>query len=436
MQQIPQIDYSVKQAPVVPSYRHSKLYQQAGGVAITVSTSSLESVWELPNRVMNLANSYLQFTMTPTGGTHFNYIFTDKVAPVRQIQLYTRGGVFLADVNYADRYTDIVLKSDVKLDDAPLRDTGAVGAFTTAFGAINGSVEENHRAGVDNVPITDNPNEPAYFAIGADTTATPVLNVKINLSDFKNTILAMDKDFYFNEVMMLKVIWNDCTAWGLNATAATYTNTGHLALGDVAVSKLHLYLALENNPVINASLINQVLTKGMSSSIPYVYTSKNAVAASTGQNVSLRFNRSHGSHLKKIYHVPYNDTETRSTRYLHSNLAGTIITDFFTSVDNVRRQEYNVTIADQNDWELIRPYIKNTPLNKMNTYRYNWFVLDKFDDDFVSDGSDSAVKSGLPLGAEHKWDIQMTTSNTALKHYTFAIVAKDLIISPNGIFVQ
>ena len=36
----------------------------------------------------------------------------------------------------------------------------------------------------------------------------PTFNISIPLSAFKNTILALDKDLYLNEIIVLRIVWN------------------------------------------------------------------------------------------------------------------------------------------------------------------------------------------------------------------------------------
>ncbi len=48
-------------------------------------------------------------------------------------------------------------------------------------------------------------------------------------------------------------------------------------------------------------------------------------------------------------------------------------------------------------------------------YRYNWFILEKFDDNHEEDSVD-CVDSGLPLNVEHKWDLVATATAATFNH--------------------
>ena len=104
----------------------------------------------------------------------------------------------------------------------------------------------------------------------------------------------------------------------------------------------------------NFVLRTQIASSGFQVLIPYCYTYKTALNG-TSQTVSLRFNRGHGIKLKKIYHSIFNSTEQANTAYDCSNLAGAKTQVFYTMLDNNRIQEYNLTVANGDDYI----YLKN-----------------------------------------------------------------------------
>ena len=79
-------------------------------------------------------------------------------------------------------------------------------------------------------------DEVRYFTVGAANSATYV-NFTISLSSFKNTLLAVDKDLYFNEVMLLRLVWNP---------VARVAFASQTVLAAAAVHNTALYLQLES----------------------------------------------------------------------------------------------------------------------------------------------------------------------------------------------
>jgi hypothetical protein len=444
--QNPQIDYTPKTVDVLPSYKFSKIISQDGTDIVTIADVQPSTVFELPTRCMNLSRSNISFTATiPRSVTdgRYNRMFTSAVVPIRQIQLYTRSGVFLCDINNFDRYTNIVGIAETKRDDAiPNFIVGSADPSLVKNFLTVGGLSSNYQ--YDSAVKSQDYYEPCYAATAdisdaAAGTGASIYNIQIPFSVFANTLLAIDKDLYFNEVILIKITWNDKNSWGI-ATATNTTMTGAPAVfTGVGISKLRLYLSLETNIMICAGLIQKVQMEGFQLIIPYVYQFKNALTASETHSVSVRLNRAHGINLKKIYHVLYpetsNDAAILEGRYFHSNANKTTIVSYGTTIDNVRRQEFDIVTANDEDYLIIKDVLKGTILESINTFRYNWFILDKFDDELHSNKSDTA-NTGLSLDIEHKWDLIATTSNNAWDHYTFAIVTRLLAITPEGVFVQ
>jgi hypothetical protein len=437
---ISQTDYQVKEKPIIPTYIQNKIFQQTGGQSVTIGTSATESIFELPPKCLNINRSSISFEATmPMVNGAYPFLYTDVIAPIRQIQLYTRGGTYLINTDNQDKHSSVALKVKQTKDNASIVDTAiTVGTSLTVetFGSVCGTATNYNYGSVDK---NQNPFEPQYLrkgvvmdntSAGNITTTTSKLSINIPLSLFKDTIAELDKDFFFNDILMLKITWNAYPSWGFTAT--TNSTTMVALASNITINKLSLYLALETNPYICAGLINRVTTGGMTTNIPFTYMSKKVFNGETNQNVSVRINNKHGKYLKHIYHIIYNATENApATRYSHTNVDKANITSYFTTVDNDRRQQFDVNVALNEDWLIIKDYVKNTLIDRVDTYRYNWFVLDKFDDSDCNDND--CIDSGFPLTGEHTWDFVGTTAAAAFNHYTFFVVSRQLFIGPNGI---
>src|SRR2546421_30115 len=121
MQIANQLNYK-KETFVHPEYRYNKLLPQSGQQTVTATVGGgQETIFEIPIKALNLSKSYLYFTLTPPapagGVARTNWAFADCLAAIRQIQLYTRGGVYLADVNEVSNYTKISWKPDIKVNE-------------------------------------------------------------------------------------------------------------------------------------------------------------------------------------------------------------------------------------------------------------------------------------------------------------------------------
>ena len=94
------------------SYTWTKVTQSSGGTSVNIPlTSSPDvSVFEIPANTINLSKSYISFINTHVVTTDlFTKAFTLGACPIRSIQLVTREGLFLADITYANSYTNAIL---------------------------------------------------------------------------------------------------------------------------------------------------------------------------------------------------------------------------------------------------------------------------------------------------------------------------------------
>ena len=424
---VAQTDLTPMNKPLVSSIEYTRIAQQSGGTTVTQTTSAVESVFELPARVINFSKSSLMYTIVvpdPGATPKYNWIWGGGPA-IRQIQLYSRSGVMLCDINNLQNYLGIITPLETKKDDCGMLDETTAPQIT-GLECRGAKIANIHPAGSTN---DNNMYEPLYLSkLGLDTTATTV-NYAIRLSLIKNSIFSLDKDLFFNETMLIKIVWNVRDAVGFYSAAedGPETTPGVLS-GDVAISKLYLYLAMERNPLLAAAVIATVQNTGMIVNCPYVYSFKNIPGASTSQNISIRLNRSNGTHLKKIIHSILPATETLNNRFDRS----TVVTSYYTSLNNQRLQQFDLVASDQLDFMYNYENCKDSMINNLDTYNHNWFHLDKFEDNLSTDPN-SNVASGIPLSIEQKYDINVTCAATAYNHYTFCITNRLLVISPQGI---
>lgn len=101
-----------------PTYQ--RIVQQSGGVTQAIPLSGgNESIWQIPNRVFNPADSFLSYIYYPTanGANNFNFVYNDCLSTIRQLQFYTKNGLMLVDIPDLANYCKMVWKSQIKLND-------------------------------------------------------------------------------------------------------------------------------------------------------------------------------------------------------------------------------------------------------------------------------------------------------------------------------
>lgn len=454
----PEIDYSKKEF-MYPIYKYSRVLPQTGVQNVAIANGgSGETIFELPPKVFNLSRSELRFLCSVDGDSATavdseNFVAADLIPQISQLQLYTRGGIFIADIRMFDNYTKAVLKPNIKLQDFltfDRMDDDVGGGF--GLRANNSEVAANTLAsGYDGLERNVNFLEPRYVYAGGVATAhptpvnTPLLYYKINLGLLKETIFSVDKDLFFDEIIYMKIIWNNpakyiWTSRSLVDPAATpiaYT-TG------VSIQELQLYLSVETNQEIADQIKMQKKTeKGISLLFPFVNSDKSNLTGST-VSVSLRFNRGQGLRLLKVYHQTVPNQESVNTAYNASNLDGARINSLYTLLNNNRLQEFDINCTQQEDWMMLRDKIAGSILMSSNVYQYNWFWCDDFSGDQSTldknqENDATNYYRGLDLSSEQKWDIYLNMAAAvvaiAFNHYTFSITERMLVVNAEGIKV-
>lgn len=455
-----QVDYK-KELFLAPDYKLNRIFQQSGGQAVTLTTGGgNESIFEIPVRSFNLARSHIYMTLTPNAvAANFNFAWVDCVTPIRQIQFYTRSGIYMCDLSEANVYTKIATKPETKLEeylDYDIISNTAVNIYSShRYLARNNSLQNSATVTLL-APYAIRPNgvnsdvaytETKYIeTTAANNTAGPVFNVALPLSAYKNTIFALDKDLFLNEIIYLRIVWNATNRILFNGDTLADPSANSVAYNStIAVTNLSLFLASDKNQLITNQLQSQIVSaEGMSILIPYVYTYKFGSGSATSHSISYRFNRGHGMKLIKLFHSALNTGETVNTGYDHDNTGTAIskVNQFYTMLDNERLQEYNLNTSTRDDFLYLMPKLKGSVIQSANMFYHNWVWIEDFTgyvDKTKQPENKDNLETGLDLSVERKWDFYALQVHNnvaaAYNYYTFAVTQKMLTISSAGITV-
>lgn len=435
------------------TYIMNQLTPMTGGTTATITiTGGNDVIFEINPKVINYSKSYIKYTQScPALATNATTAYAEGCPAIRQIQFYTRGRCMPVDIADVNKYLAGIGRHVNKIDSVLGWDNPTV---TAAYSSANGYNQtlycSNNTAA--NVPRPfDSASaavgtaktsflEPAYLMVGTAQNAINLTNWNIPLSCFYNTLLAMDKDILFNETCYLRIVWAPSTSiyYTHTATANVYTGSAP-AVGDVSMTNIGLFLATEQNPLIEADLRKKV-SEGFSIPIPFVYANK--IALGTGSiTCSTRYSRGHGKKLKALYWIPYNLTESGRSGYDHSNSinagVGTKITDFFVTVNNNRMHQFNLSCANGDDYLIARDTLKGSCILSSNEFYYNYMNKINFCDNYSPidkpqfSPSEQNWSDGLLLDTEQLIDIR-ATATIGLNHYIFAVVERALNISDAG----
>lgn len=434
---------------IYPSYRLSKVLPLSGSTRVGVNASTQEVFFEIPTKVFNLSESTLTFTRYVAAQAAYSWVFADTFGEILQLQLYTRSGKMLADINNFNNYMKVARKLWTPYSELVSQDRKS-GLYPSNQVPAAGQRHDNTAS---NVAIY----EPKYLNVSGNA-AEYKESVQLKFCDIPDSIFSMNKDMMFPEIIILKVIFCNKVGYaGTSPVDPTLAPTALVAANIVdlngtytnGASNLSLYLAVEQNPKIVSDVTN---ASAMKLYIPYVHSYKTNLSGDS-QTVSIRLNSGHGVVCKRIIHSIFNNFETTNTAYDHSNIPATgatgtadKVTNYYTMLNNDRRQEFTpLCTQDAGDDYLLHSHVlRNSILCNNNVYSYNWFHLESFDNERnAKERKDNPNNTnnvdGLNIvSAEQKWDFyaSLMASNVARNHYTFVICIREVSISPGNIDVK
>jgi hypothetical protein len=117
-----QLDYKIYDF-THPTYQFSKCLPVSGGNSWNISAAGQEILIELPVKAYNFSKSVLYFQLVSLdaglsgqiGNGLQQWTYADCLALIRQMQLYTRSNIYVADIYELQNYTSIVWKPLTKL---------------------------------------------------------------------------------------------------------------------------------------------------------------------------------------------------------------------------------------------------------------------------------------------------------------------------------
>jgi hypothetical protein len=456
-----QLDYK----PVdwsAPVYKFTKIYPQSGTQTLTLGQGSTgETIFELPTKCFNLSQSVLSWNETIPGQGAGNYSWKQMgtYGPIQQVQLYTRGGQMLCDMNYANVAMEVMRPRETKLQEFltmeqpdalyPCNGLANVNYLPTqtAYAAGPPVVVPVNNAAITSAPV--NYTERKYLEVSGNGLAA-TYNMKMRLSSLMNTIFAMDRDLAFPEVVVVRIVWGT-TRIGWLSTSATNPTTGAAALtGNIVFDTIQLLLATETRPEIaqQVASVKEIM-------VHFTWVFKNNPGSAVRQTVTVRLNRMHGIYCKKIIHSLFNNTESTNTMYDHSNYGSALssanlpgqaakVNTYRTSLDNSYLQEYDLNCSPQyaDDYMYMKKQLRGSVLQNNIMFAINWHHCDDFQgSQAASDGNvPSNYLGGLDLSIDRKWDFVASQTGygvaAAYNHYTFVVCTRKLSIVPGAITIM
>jgi hypothetical protein len=484
----PEIDYQ-QQTYSHPTYKYLQFYPNTFGQAITIGSALNQVTINLPpNECINFAKSYLTWYDSITNGTAgalTYWIHNDTVPEINRMQLQPSNSTYLVDIDYFQNYFQLSSKAETNFGEFMCRDPflenmvpcNCLNANNLKIGSSNTNTAV---AGSGSVNYT----EPAYlYTTGSLTNVAGGNNANVynisrmlKLGDIKNSFMSIDKDVYFGgQISYLKLWIGTSDKFGFSSTNAGDPITGAALLSAAAttiqMNNLTLYLAVESNELIRQDIMQQVQSEGLRYMIPYVQAYKNLYGASSTQQLSIQLDVNSGQAFRKIYWSLYNNTESGTLAYDHSNINysnaflgvvpfyGSKIYNFWSLLNGKRLQDItidsrigqNTAVAAAGtmpavpvgsiplDWMSLKNKLKGSVIQNSQVYQANWFWLDDFTgfSSIMMQNGCPQIFSGIPMSAValvYGFNAYATTTY-AYNHYAYSVFFKELNISTSLVTV-
>jgi hypothetical protein len=453
----PQLDYASKVFNH-PSPLYVKITPQSGTTSPVLSLNSVGSLseFQIPAKCINLSNSYLSFNLNfPTGGTsNFTFLQANLGATINRIVLSTVGSnVVLADISNVGNYLEAVSSHSTKLSDILAKSSGAGLVFDTdattslttcqrtpVEDIVRSNTANNYigqiytgTGGGDDTGVAYTSVKHLYTSASANTVTA--ISVRLPLSAFRNSIMAIDKDLYFaGETLNLAIYWEAVQKYAFIGTSASNPSTGQAVFPTVAtMDSLALYVSCEQNIAITSGIVERVMKQGLTMPIPLVWSSKQAIATSTAHSITLNITRSHGNKLLFVAWAPYHTTETSNTCKAHTTYLHSTYQTLLNQVPILNNAGHDVTKGEH--YYANKENLADSGIQNLISYNNNFTHFDNFTGmSLPSLGDNLTTYNGIDLTQEtQQWQLNATTSSVSLNHYIFWICQKQLTIAPNAI---
>jgi len=425
-----------------PSYRFLRTPPDVRNFSIPVN-GNVKSVFKLPlNTVFNLSESYLSFGMTIPGVANRPlWMYDDTYGMIQAISIYSEGGEHLCNLQYVNNYFKVVGKKETSLQDLLTRDQ-----TLNILNPSNDSIDQITARRPDDSPSSVSYLEPAYLQ-NDDAGDNLLRQVRIPLSDFKNTIMEEGRDLYLPQQFTFEITWAPVNKIAYHTDTEGDPNSDATSVTTpVEVKDLVLMVAEEQNEELKAKLIDRVKSGNFKIYVPYV-TCKKMKQEGESQAISMDLSVASGQRLQKIIHTAMLHPENHNGSYMCDNINGQLISKYQSFLDSDMLQNSPLDCTRQEDYLYHKSMIRGSCLLNSNVYQYNWFHCDDFARlpppcDKSSTVPNDNLKAGIPLsgdeiltnGGKITWRSEMTCVDVfSYNHYMWAVCQR--VLSCKGLQV-
>lgn len=436
-----------------PTYRWSKSLPMNGNQGAEIPLSSNYSMqFELPtnNQVVNLSRTKLCFNyeMVTSGANKQNLIHSHPLCLIESINLATRQGLRLVDINNVAQYSRLVQRIVTPIESlssgprgeacediahsvlTPIRGLQAAMTTPAALATVRAENYFIQNIGTDTrlgIPLASF-NECNHF-IPVPTNKATAITFMMDFNELYGTLLSVDKDIFYGQSLILTINFAPTSQHGALATkgAATTFYTVFEALPVATLSAICLYNALETNPAI----IQRLMSAPTDQIIPFIMTNVMATSLSTQSSFVVRVNGLQGKCIARYFYGAFVAAVGGPSTLLCNNSGSSMIQSYYTAVDGNRDTDFPVSIANSDHYMVNMDKLTGSCIQSIAEYNtvfchvQDWTGIPPCRDN-------GTMLNGLALDRERQLSMNIVTPSTTLRQFMFIELRRRLVIN-NGI---
>jgi hypothetical protein len=318
----------------------------------------------------------------------------------------------------------------------------------------------------------------AYLNIAPVANTALVINRRIPLSTWVNSILSMQKTLLTKTNVVLRFWTNNVAKMGFYTTTPNTPNLNVTAITSTTMTMngISLDLCIEENLQIVQSLAHSINTGQFRMPILYPVIWRTPVpAGQTSGSVNIPLTKGYGRLIKSMVTCVLTGSQTAQYAYSPSNWNGSKIATLTTQLNNRQLQSSVINCFNPNaaanpggftyptaasggtqpsmDYRNMRPYLLGSAISSYPMYATNWVWADQWSvqssinklkqqlpDESVEDGEilrdSNNVYSMLFTCPYNANGASETNANGGMAVYTFGVFLKTLSITDQGVYID
>lgn len=430
----------------------------ATAIALSVSgTTLVECV--IPPSVFNMSKSRLNFQLAlpdPGATTKYNVIDANLMTMLSRVVFYcSNTGNTLLDCSNFEKFASLVVPSATPYDEFKTKSSNwqsATYAQTLGIATTDSDpfpLEDIHKSNslVNVTPLGTATASIAGFnsyegrrnllwGVDSDTT---FLNVSLPFSAFKFTALSLNKQVYSPANIVAQFYFNSIDNFAWSSTSATNPTTGAASLASGTLNNVSIQLATEQNLEVAKTIVDTIMSQGISIPIPYPTIVRQSLASSTFQSYNINLSSAYGKRILAIISSLFSVGSTAKNA-VNSHIRGTITTynSFMNNLPVLYNAGFDATKGE--DWFYgNREYLEKCAIQNNQEYAVSeWQHIDNFMKPGPLCEADPTAVDGYDVSSiASTYAIQYNLSGAATAIAVSCIIGQKVAtFSNNGILVN